>query len=64
MRSCMAARTFYCFERVSEVLAAALCAMLCVSLLMKAESSFSAPQHLPTIEEQYAMSWSMDEFQP
>jgi hypothetical protein len=64
VRSGMAARTFYCFERVSEVLVAALCATLCVSLLVEAGSSFSAPQHLPTIEEQYAMSWSMDERQP
>jgi hypothetical protein len=53
-------RAAYWFERVSEIIAAALCVTLIVSLVMKAEHRLSFPQQLDTIEDQYAMSWSID----
>lgn len=53
-------RAVYWFERVSEITAAALCVALILSVVVKAEHRLSFPQQLDTIEDQYAMSWSID----
>jgi hypothetical protein len=54
-------RVVYWFERVSEIIAIALCATLVVSLVAKDEQRFALRQPFATIEEQYAMSWSIDQ---
>jgi hypothetical protein len=57
----VSARVAYWFGRASEVIAAALCTTLVVSLLVKEEQRFVVRQPLATIEEQFAMSWSIDQ---
>lgn len=55
------ARVVYWFERISEAIAAALCLALMVGLATKAGDRFVLHQPMSTIEDQYAMSWSLDQ---
>lgn len=61
MRARVSARVVYWFERTSEVIAAALCMTLMVGLVTKAEDRFVLHEQMDTIEDQYAMSWSIDQ---
>ena len=57
----VSARVVYWFERISEIIAVGLCMTLVVSLLVKEQQRFALQQPLDTIEDQYAMSWSIDQ---
>lgn len=59
----LSAQAIYWFERASEIIAAALFATLVVGLMAKAEHRLSLQLPLATIEDQYAMSWSIDQSQ-
>jgi hypothetical protein len=60
----ISAQVVHCFERASEIIAAGLCVMLAVSLVVQAEDRFAVQQPLATIEDQHAMSWSIDQPAP